>query len=245
MRLTTPEMKKGRDSGKYATPTTHRDDTALPVIESRGTARVDSRVLAAHLDNAHQHVRELLERYSSDFATLGVFQFETGKPSGGACGGRPERYALLNEDQCYLLLTYSRNTDRVRALKLRLVIAFRDARSRQALHDGVYLPSYHALHDEVTEMARRAHEAGSVAGEEVFHCNVNKLANKVCNLRAGERRSLTPTQRAILTATQEVIRASLRRSLADGEDHRGAYVAAKAAAKEYAEMAGRLLGGAV
>lgn len=221
-----------------------RQLTALTLHQSRGESRVDSRVLAEHLGNSHKHVRELLESYGSDFEALGVLRFETAKPLAGSAGGRPERFALLNEDQCYLLLAYSRNTDRVRALKLRLVIAFRDARSRQALHDGVYLPSYHALHDEVAEMARRAHEAGSMAGDDVFHCNVNKLANKVCGLRAGERRSLNPTQRAILTATQEVIRASLQRSMGAGDDHRGAYRAAKQAAEEYASMASRLLGGA-
>ncbi|RQT12118.1 Rha family transcriptional regulator [Burkholderia contaminans] len=238
------EKKNARPSKAESSAVEQREFTALILNESRSEPRVDSRILAQHLGNSHQHVRELLESYSSDFEALGVFRFETGKPPRGSLGGRPERYALLNEDQCYLLLTYSRNTDRVRALKLRLVIAFRDARSRQALHDGVYLPSYHALHDEVAEMARRAHEAGSVAGDEVFHCNVNKLANKVCGLRAGERRSLNPTQRAILTATQEVIRASLQRSMGAGDDHRGAYRAAKQAAEEYASMAGRLLGGA-
>lgn len=239
-------MKKenARPSKAESSAVEQRQLTALTLHQSRGESRVDSRVLAEHLDNAHKHVRELLEGYSSDFEALGVLRFETAKPLPRSAGGRPERYALLNEDQCYLLLAYSRNTDRVRALKLRLVIAFRDARSRQALHDGVYLPSYHALHDEVAEMARRAHEAGSMAGDEVFHCNVNKLANKVCGLRAGERRSLNPTQREILTATQEVIRASLQRSMGAGDDHRGAYRAAKQAAEEYAAMAGRLLGGA-
>ncbi|WP_233343575.1 Rha family transcriptional regulator [Burkholderia cepacia] len=236
-------MKNARPSKAESSAVEQRQLTALTLHQSRGESRVDSRVLAEHLVNSHKHVRELLEDYSGDFEALGVLRFETAKPLPGSVGGRPERFALLNEDQCYLLLSYSRNTDRVRALKLRLVIAFRDARSRQALHDGVYLPSYHALHDEVAEMARRAHEAGSMAGDEVFHCNVNKLANKVCNLRAGERRSLNPTQRAILTATQEVIRASLRRSMAAGDDHRCAYRAAKLAAEEYASMAGRLLGG--
>ena len=218
-----------------------RQLTALALHQSRGESRVDSRDLAFHLDIQHESVARKLNDYAEDFAALGILRFQIGEIRGR---GQPERHWLLNEDQCYLLLTYSRNTDRVRALKLRLVIAFRDARSRQALHDGVYLPSYHALHDEVAEMARRAHEAGSVAGDEVFHCNVNKLANKVCGLRAGERRSLNPTQRAILTATQEVIRASLQRSMGAGDDHRGAYRAAKQAAEEYASMAGRLLGGA-
>ncbi|MBN3848345.1 Rha family transcriptional regulator [Paraburkholderia sp. Ac-20342] len=237
------KKKNARPSKAESSAVEQRKLTALTLHQSRGESRVDSRDLAFHLDIQHESVARKLTDYEDDFSTLGVLRFEIGKPPLGALGGRPERYWLLNEDQCYLLLTYSRNTDRVRALKLRLVIAFRDARSRQALHDGVYLPSYHALHNEVAEMARRAHEAGSVAGDEVFHCNVNKLANKVCGLRAGERPALNSTQRAILTATQEVIRASLRRSMAAGDDHRSAYRAAKLAAEEYAAVARHLLGG--
>ncbi|KWZ43722.1 hypothetical protein WS72_13230 [Burkholderia savannae] len=234
------KKKNARPSKAESSAVEQRKFTALTLHESRGESRVDSRDLAFHLDIQRESVARKLNDYAEDFVALGILRFQIGEIRGR---GQPERYWLLNEDQCYLLLTYSRNTDRVRALKLRLVIAFRDARSRQAMHDGVYLPSYHALHDEVAEMARRAHLASSVAGDEVFHCNVNKLANKVCGLRAGERQSLNPTQRAILTATQEVIRASLRRSMADGDDHRVAYRAVKQAAEEYAAMAGRLLGG--
>lgn len=196
--------------------------------------RVDSRVIAANLQIHHKNVIELIDRYASSFAALGVVPFQTEKPVAGSRGGRPELYVLLSEDQCYFLLTLSRNSEHVVNLRLRLVIAFRDARSRQALHDGVYLPSYHALHDEVSEMARRAHEAGSKADECVFHCNVNKLANKVCGLAPGQRGRLSPAQRAILTATQEIIRASLRRSRDVGHDHSTAYQVAKDAAAAFA-----------
>lgn len=207
---------------------------ALPLVQLRGQMRVDSRIIAAGLGQTHQHVRELIEKHARHFELFGVLRFETGKPAPGSTGGRPERFVLLTEDQCYFLLTLSRNTDRVVALKVKLVMAFRDARSRQVLHDGVYLPSYHALHDEVEELVRRAQEAGSLAGGEVFHCNVNRLANKVCGLARGQRERLTPAQRAVLTATQEVIRASLRRSHEAGQDHSTAYLAAKAAAASFA-----------
>ena len=73
-------------------------------------------------------------------------------------------------------------------------------------------------HGRLTEMARRAHEAGSMADKSVFHVNVNKLANKVCGLAFGQRDRLTSTQRAVLTTTQEIIRASLRRSMDAGDD---------------------------
>src|ERR1700692_3214374 len=107
---TTTQKQKGRTPCESATPTTRVNDTALALHESRGEMRVDSRVLAQHLGNTHKHVRESLTDYADDFAEFGVLRFETAKPPKGTDGGRPEQYALLNEDQCYLLLAYSRNS---------------------------------------------------------------------------------------------------------------------------------------
>ena len=104
--------KKGRDSGKSATPTTSANDTALALHAVKGEWRIDSRVLAQLMDNQHESVLKLLTAFDDDFRQLGVFRFQIGKPPAGSSGGRPEKYAFLNEDQTYLLLTYSRNTTR-------------------------------------------------------------------------------------------------------------------------------------
>ena len=93
-----------------------------------GEPRVDSRVIADQLGVKRKNTRQLVEQYQSDFEQLGQLPFETevGKRAQG--GGNPEKYALLNEDQAYLLLTYSQNTPQARALKIRLVRAFGDYR---------------------------------------------------------------------------------------------------------------------
>lgn len=110
------------------------DDTnVIRLISAEGEARVDSRLLAAQLGNQHESTMKTLKAYTADFKAFGVLRFEIGKPPAGSKGGRPEEYALLNEDQCYLLLTYSRNTKKVRALKVNLVKAFRDARNQAGL----------------------------------------------------------------------------------------------------------------
>lgn len=49
-------------------------------------------------------------------------------------GEREQSYALLNEDQCYLL-TLMRNTEKVLDAKVNLVKAFRDARTQLAKRD--------------------------------------------------------------------------------------------------------------
>ena len=242
--MTTTQSKRGHAPAKSVTPTTTANDTALALYESRGESRVDSRVIAAHLGNAHKHVRELIEKHGAHFGRFGVVRFETAKPLPGSIGGRPERYALLSEDQCYFLLSLSQNTDRVVDLKARLVLAFREARDRRTLTEGAYLPGYHALHDEVMALAQVAHAAGSIAGDEVFHCNANKLVNKAAGIGAGMRDKLTDGQRLMVINLQAVIRNAIHAAIATGADHKAAYQQAKDAAVSFASSAGRLLGGA-
>lgn len=102
--------------------------SAIALIQHKNEARVDSRLLANQLGNQHKNTMELIERYLGKFKELGVVPFQTEKPLAGTAGGRPERFALLNEDQAFFLLALSRNTDRVVELKSSLIMAFREAR---------------------------------------------------------------------------------------------------------------------
>lgn len=89
---------------------------------------VDSRAIGERLENQHENVIGLIQTHLIYFESFGVLRFETGKPPEGSLGGRPQRYALLNEDQCYFLLSLSRNSETVVTLKVGLVKAFRQAR---------------------------------------------------------------------------------------------------------------------
>jgi phage regulator Rha-like protein len=207
----------------------------------KGEARVDSRIIARGLENQHEAVIKLVEDYRSDFEELGVVRFQIGKPPKGSKGGRPERYALLNEDQAYLLLTYARNTPVARRLKVNLVKTFaRFREGRQVESD--YLPFYHALHDSVKALAERAHQAGSTTPEEVFHLNANKLINRAFGLGPGERSGLSPTLRAMVTAAQAVANKTLNKSLAEGLGHKDAYAKVKVAVEKYAANGLALIG---
>lgn len=207
----------------------------------KGEPRVDSRLLAEQLGNQHENTYDLLKKYEADFREFGVLRFETGKPSAGSQGGRPVAFALLNEDQCYLLLTYSRNTPRARALKINLVKAFREARDRASVSDAQYLPLYHSMHAEVAALAQRAKECGSSTPEQMFHINANKALNAAMGIASGERGTLTIEQRLILTTLQAVYRRHLHDSLERGDDHREAGRKAKAAVLAYMATAGGLL----
>lgn len=88
-------------------------------------ARADSRELARSLGNKHENVMSLISDYADVFEGHGILRFETEEITGR---GRPGKFALLNEDQCYFLLTLVRNSDQTVPLKSELVRAFGEAR---------------------------------------------------------------------------------------------------------------------
>ena len=189
----------------------------LPLIVKKGEARIDSRLLAPVTGNQHKNVIGLIERYAEQFLVFGVVPFQTEKPTSKK-GGRPQRFALLNEDQCYLLLTFARNTAAVVAMKVQLVQAFKEARRAAELHQE-YLPEYHALHDRLHSLAD-----GSV-NERFVHMNINRLVNKVAGLEAGQRGSAPVPQRALMIAAQHIASNAMQ----GATDHKDGYDRAKAA----------------
>lgn len=198
----------------------------LALTTCKDEARLDSRLLAERLGVQHQSLFELIKAHRADFEQLGKVRFETGASSGSRTG-QSVKFARLNEDQCYLLLTYSRNSQRVRQLKLHLVKAFRDVRNAADLHRAEYLPSYHALHDGIQALA-----AGS-PNERFVHQNVNKLINRAAGLAAGERSRASLPQRAMLIVAQSMA----ARAICGAQDHHEGYQRAKTALQSLEALA--------
>ena len=180
------------------------DSTGLVLVPTQAEPRVDSRLLARQLGGPHANVFELVTDYRADFEQLGVVRFKTEKPLPGSKGGRPERFALLNEDQAYLLLTYRRNTAKVRALKVKLVKAFAQARRAAAVRQQEYLPSYHAMQERLHELAQ-----GS-PNERFLHMNVAKLVNEVAGIEAGQRPGAPLPKQSLLAVAQMLAAIALK-----------------------------------
>lgn len=88
--------------------------------------RVDSRAIAEKLGIEHRALLQTIGKYETKISAFGAVAFEMQPlPNGGI----PTRYALLNENQCYLLATLSRNTDRVVDFKVWLVKTFAEHRN--------------------------------------------------------------------------------------------------------------------
>ena len=211
-------MRIKTDAMLVTNPVSHAGFQDFALTTTATEARVDSRLLAISLGTKHQSTFELLKEHRADFEELGKVRFETGA-SPGSKTGQTERFALLNEDQSYLLLTYSRNTARIRQLKVKLVKAFGEARRAAGQHGAEYLPTYHQLHDELHALA-----AGS-DHERHVHMNVNRLINKAVGLEAGQRSAASMPVQSMLAVAQAVAVKAAR----GAADHRAGYQRIKSA----------------
>jgi phage regulator Rha-like protein len=206
------EVAKGNTSKVNSKSAPH----ALALVQSKDEPRIDSRLLAVRLKKKrHQDLFELVKRYEVQLLTLGKLLFQTGASTGSRTG-QGERFALLNEDQAYFVLTLSRNTHTVLGLKLQLVKAFSEARKNAQLRQTEYLPEHHALHDQVAELARGSQH------QQRIHANFSRLVNKMVGIEAGQR------SRASM-ATLATVCMVAARAMAGATDHRDGYRLAKVA----------------
>lgn len=95
-----------------------------------GEALTTSLAVADGVGNPHSTVIRLIRDNLSDLQEFGLVGFEIRPRLNGQHGGGDTEYALLNEQQATLLITYMRNNDVVRAFKKQLVKAF-----YEAMHD--------------------------------------------------------------------------------------------------------------
>jgi phage regulator Rha-like protein len=176
-------------------------ESDLTLTTTSTEARIDSRLMARGFGNKHKAVMALIDRYADRLKELGILPFKKEVIKGR---GQPEGYALMNEDQAYLLLSLSRNTEVVVGLKVKLVKAFGEARRAAEMRRTEYLPVYHALHDQIKVLA-----AGS-SNERFTHMNINKRLNKLAGIEAGQRAGAPVTKQGILIAGQILMAAAIQ-----------------------------------
>jgi len=96
----------------------------IEIINSDGTPRVDSRIIAARLNIQHEALMKNISKYSDEFQALGLLRFENDAVK--IEGQRGTKY----HNQVVFALTLSRNTPEVVQLKLDLTMAFKKARAQ-------------------------------------------------------------------------------------------------------------------
>ena len=193
-------MKNARTHNKADSGALDKRDSTELVLTTSAEPRVDSRLLAKQLGIKHPNLFAQVKNHRADFEEFGKVTFQTGAlPS-----GQSEKFTTLNEDQAYLLLTYSRNTAKVRALKIKLVKAFSNARRAAAVRQTEYMPAYHDLQDGIHALA-----AGS-KNERFIHMNAAKAVNKAVGIEAGKRPGAALPTQSLLTVANMLAAGAVR-----------------------------------
>ena len=202
---------------------------ALTAKVKNNEPRIESKLIADGLGVKHRYLVDQIEKYQNRLRTLGILRFETSKRNRGR--GRPERLVYLNENQCYALVTLSKNTERVVDLKFALVAAF--SKSREALTASIdYLPSYREAHDNLSQLIKLN---GSSVPESIHHINLEKMINKALGIPSGSRKQLPPALRSAISVAEGITSAACKEALKTEQDHKAAYRKAKLDVLRYAE----------
>lgn len=205
----------------YALANTEPVDLSLTVNSVE--TRIDSRMLAQGFGNKHKAVMSLIERYADRLKTLGILPFKKEVIKGR---GQPECYCLLNEDQAYLLLSLSRNSDAVVRLKVKLVKAFGLARQSAEMRQTEYLPSLYELQKVV-----HAKSANS-SNQRRVQVNVAKLINKAVGIQAGQRVAAPFGKQALVVVAQLVATQAMQAA----NDHHDGFQMAKKSLKVLSDL---------
>ena len=145
--------------------------TDLTVSEYGDDLVVDSRLVASRLGIEHHSFLKTLNKYLDKIESrFGVVRFEVDKPQESSQGGRPEKYALLNENQILSLMSFSRNTDEVVECKLALVEAFDKAKKR--MHPSSSLQALQWAVNQMVEQEKKQLELEKQQRETVVRVDV-------------------------------------------------------------------------
>lgn len=118
----------------------------LVTTNPEGQAVTTSLAIAQGVGMPHKSVIQLTRQNLKDLNEFGLVAFEMRARLPGQHGGGNTEYALLNERQATLLITYMRNTALVREFKVHLVKAFYElAEQRRAEFDPASLSKLDAL----------------------------------------------------------------------------------------------------
>lgn len=188
----------------------------MDLIQIKKEFRVDSRLLANQLDTRHRTILENIDKYSFELQSLSELPFKTESGEVRKQGGTSTiRYALLSEDQCYFVLTLMRNNDKVVALKLKLVKAFRDARKQLAERDIARLEGKKVRRDEtdaIKELVDYAIANGS-ENANFYYANITKMTNDVLGIDKGMRDTLDKRQLSVLAMIEIAVRIAINDGL--------------------------------
>jgi len=185
------------------------NDISLNLISNE--FRIDSRLLAPELNHRHRTILESLDKYKAKFDALGYLPNQTE----AGYNNIQVRYFLLNEDQCYFLLTLMRNNEKIVESKLKLVKAFRDARKQLAERDIARLDGKQVRRletDAIKHLVEYAKASGS-SRPEMYYVSLTTMTNKSLGIEAGQRDRMDARQLQLLKIAETLVEIAIRDGL--------------------------------
>ena len=203
----------------------------ISIICSNNELRTDSRNLASLLNHRHRTILENVDKYNGELMELGPLPFETEKGSSLPQGGfaKETRFSLLNEDQCYFILTLMRNNDHVVKAKLNLVKAFRDARTQLAYRDIARIDGKQVRKLEtkaISDLVDYAKAKGSKSAD-MYYTNITKMTNKLLGIESGTRDNLDARTLGDIAVMEKIVSNAVSDGINAGLDYKEIFQLAK------------------
>ena len=207
-----------------------------------------SEVIAENAEVQHHAVQQLIMKYGKDFEEFGIIAFEMRKPPAGSKGGRPETIYRLTEEQATLLMTYLKNTERVRAFKKELVrqfyamrkILWRQQFERQteawqtARIEGKKVRRMET--DEIKLFVEYAAASGSKQPD-WYYTAFTKLAHTAVGITSGGRNASTAGQLLDLRTVERVISRAIVHEIGNHTEYHQAFQNVKVKVLQVAALA--------
>lgn len=178
--------------------------------------RIDSRLLAPELNHRHRTIFENILKYKDQFKTLGLLPFETEAVNlNDARGVKYQKFALLNEGQCYFLLTLMRNNDVIVEKKAKLVQAFLQAKDQLVLHELARIEGK-AVRRTETDAIKSLVEYASAKGSSnanMYYANITRMTNNLLGIEAGKRDQLDHKTLQQIKVAETIVEMAIRDGL--------------------------------
>lgn len=111
-----------------------REFGLIVVKAASGEPVTTSTAIAEGTGNTHESTIKLVRKYLADLESFGPvgFEIQRGKPQPQGGFAQSSEFAILNEQQASVLITFLRNSDIVRAFKVALIKGFYEMRTALA-----------------------------------------------------------------------------------------------------------------
>jgi phage regulator Rha-like protein len=225
-----------------------KNEMALVFLGQKDEVYTTSEIIAEHAEVQHHAVQQLISNYRKDFEEFGIIAFEMRKPPAGSKGGRPETIYRLTEEQATLLMTYLKNTERVRAFKKELVrqfyamrkILWRQQFERQteawqtARIEGKKVRRMET--DEIKLFVEYAAASGSKQPD-WYYTAFTKLAHTAVGITSGGRNASTAGQLLDLRTVERVISRAIVHEIGNHTEYHQAFQNVKVKVLQVAALA--------